>query len=410
MEISKKPWSMLSVCGYKNRIDTNPDFQRPAVWSLGQKQLLIDTVLRGYDIPKLYWRKISKTPEKYEVVDGQQRLRTIFEFHAGEFSLAKDADDIDGVVVAKMHYDDLPEDLLHRFDNYDLDVIVLTDTSDDEVREMFLRLQNGTSLKAQEKRNAMPGKMRTFIKDLAQHPFFSRCNFANSRFTHDLVAAQMTAIELNGGPCHVRNANLNAMYEAHQDFDAASLKARKIRRVLEFLAQTFTEKTPELERYSVVSLYALVSHCLEKYSMQGQKDALREWFIQFETNRAGQEGLSADACDPELLAYKERTSHSTDAQDSIQWRHDFLLRKFFEAVPNIEPKDSQRLFSHEQRLAIFRRDKCFCQLRLRCEGIKCEWDAWEADHIVAWSQGGKTTVENGQVACPACNASKGAAA
>ena len=226
MEINKKPRSLLSVCGYKNRIDTNPDFQRPAVWSLGQKQLLIDTILRGYDIPKLYWRKLVKTPEQYEVVDGQQRLRAIFEFHGGEFSLAKDADDIDGIVVAKMHYEDLSEELRHRFDNYDLDVIVLTDTSEDEVREMFLRLQNGTSLKAQEKRNAMPGKMRTFIKDLAQHPFFSRCNFANTRFTHDLVAAQMTAIELNGGPCHVRNSNLNAMYEAQLDFDAATVPRR----------------------------------------------------------------------------------------------------------------------------------------------------------------------------------------
>ena len=409
MEISKKPWPILSVCGFKNRIDTNPDFQRPAVWSIGQKQLLIDTILRGYDIPKLYWRKVSKTPEKYEVVDGQQRLRTIFEFHGGQFNLAKDADDIDGVVVAKMQYTDLPEDLRLRFDNYALDVIVLTDTSEDEVREMFLRLQNGTSLKAQEKRNAMPGKMRTFIKDLAKHPFFSRCNFANSRFTHDLVATQMTAIELNGGPCHVRNSNLNAMYEAQLDFDAASPKARKVRRVLEFLALAFTEKTPELERYSVLSLYTLVSHCQEKYAMQGRQDALRTWFIQFEAARAIQDQLPVDKADPELLAYKERTSHSTDAQDSIQWRHDLLLRKFFEAVPDIEPKDGQRLFSHEQRLAIFRRDNCLCQLRLKCEGVKCEWDAWEADHKVAWSQGGKTTVENGQVACPACNSAKGAA-
>lgn len=408
MQISKKPWSVLSVCGNKGRIDTNPDFQRPAVWSLGQKQLLIDTILRGYDIPKLYWRKISKSPEKYEVVDGQQRLRTIFEFHAGGFHLAKDADDIDGVVVSKMHYDDLPEDLRLGFDNYDLDVIVLSDTSEDEVREMFLRLQNGTSLKAQEKRNAMPGKMRTFIKDLAQHTLFSRCNFANSRFTHDLVAAQMTAIELNGGPCHVRNSNLNAMYETQLDFDPASPKARKIRRVLEFMAQAFTEKTPELERYSVVSLYSLVSHCLEKYAIQGRQDALRNWFISFEGVRAAQEGLTADNADPELLAYKERTSHSTDAQDSIQWRHDFLLRKFFEAVPDIEPKDGQRLFSHEQRLAIFRRDNCICQVRLKCTGDKCEWDFWEADHISPWSQGGKTTVENGQVACQPCNSSKGA--
>lgn len=78
-------------------------------------------------------------------------------------------------------------------------------------------------------------------------------------------------------------------------------------------------------------------------------------------------------------------------------------------MPDIEPKDSQRLFSHEQRLAIFRRDKCMCQVRLRCTGIRCEWEAWEADHMVAWSQGGKTTVKNGQVACLACNAVKGAA-
>jgi uncharacterized protein DUF262 len=206
MEISKKPWPILSVCGFKNRIDTNPDFQRPAVWSLSQKQLLIDTILRGYDIPKLYWRKVSKSPEKYEVVDGQQRLRTVFEFHAGEFSLARDADDIDGVVVAKMSYSLLPEDLRLGFDNYPLDVIVLSDTSEDEVREMFLRLQNGTTLKAQEKRNAMSGKMRAFIKDLSQHPFFSRCGFTNSRFTFDLVAAQMTTVANGQVACPACNS------------------------------------------------------------------------------------------------------------------------------------------------------------------------------------------------------------
>jgi hypothetical protein len=408
MEVSKKPWSLASVNGYKARIDTSPDFQRPAVWSLGQKQLLIDTILRGYDIPKLYWRKLNNSPAQYEVVDGQQRLRTIFEFYAGNFNLAKDADDIDGIAVAKMHYEDLPEDLRLRFDNYDLDVIVLTNTSEDEVREMFLRLQNGTSLKAQEKRNAMPGNMRTFIKELAEHQFFSRCNFSNARFTHDLVAAQMTAIELNGGPCHVRNSNLNTMYVTQADFDSKSSKARKVKRVLDFLAQAFTEKTPELERYSVLSLYTLVSHCLEKYVIQDRHGELRQWFIEFETNRASQSGLSADQCDPELLAYKERTSHSTDAQDSIQWRHEFLLRKFFETVQNIEQKDDRRLFSNEQRLAIYRKDNCICQLQIKCNGVKCEWGEWEADHVIPWSKGGKTTVENGQVACPACNSSKGA--
>ena len=92
------------------------------------------------------------------MVDGQQRLRAIFEFHAGEFSLPKDSEPIEGVDPSKSKYADLPDDLRLKFDTYSLDVIVLTDTDEDEVREMFLRLQNGTTLKAQEKRNAMPGK------------------------------------------------------------------------------------------------------------------------------------------------------------------------------------------------------------------------------------------------------------
>jgi hypothetical protein len=406
MEINKKPWPVLSVCMKKNQIDTNPDFQRPPVWGRSQKQLLIDTILRGYDIPKLYWRKIGSNPDRYDVVDGQQRLRAIFEFHAGEFALPKDSDPIDGLDVSKGKYVDLPDDLRLKFDIYSLDVIVLSDTDDDEVREMFLRLQNGTTLKAQERRNAFSGKMRDFIKTVAAHPFFQKCGFANSRYTFDLVAAQMTALELNGGPCNVKNANLNAMYEDQSDFDANSAKAKKIRRVLDYLVQAFPEKTPELERYSVISLYSMISHCLEGYVMQNRQSALRDWFIKFEIHRAQEEDVTEEKRDPELLSYKERTSHSTDSEDSIEWRQEFLLKKFFEAVPDIELKDNQRLFSQEQRLAIFRRDQGICQAKIKCNGTKCEWDIWEADHIKPWSKGGKTIVANGQVACIPCNSAK----
>jgi len=117
-------------------------------------------------------------------------------------------------------------------------------------------------------------------------------------------------------------------------------------------------------------------------------------------------GLHYDDRDPELLSYKDRTSHSTDAEDSLQWRHELLLRRFLGAVPDILLKDGQRSFTHEQRMAIYRRDHGICQLRLKCAGTKVEWDAFEADHIIPWSKGGPTTVANGQVACAACNAAK----
>jgi hypothetical protein len=84
-------------------------------------------------------------------------------------------------------------------------------------------------------RNAMPGKMRDFIKELAGHPFFSSCNFTNARYTFDQLAAQMTLIELFGEPTNVKNADLNKMYEREESFDTSSSKAKKIKRTLDYL-------------------------------------------------------------------------------------------------------------------------------------------------------------------------------
>ena len=138
MDTSKSPWPLSTIFGIRKRIDTNPDYQRPAVWTRAQKQLLIDTILRNYDIPKLYWRKIGKSPDKYDVVDGQQRLRAIWEFFEGAFKLIRDAEPIDEFKVAGLSYSELPDELRMRFDIYPLDIVLVTDAEEDEVREMFL--------------------------------------------------------------------------------------------------------------------------------------------------------------------------------------------------------------------------------------------------------------------------------
>jgi hypothetical protein len=217
----------------------------------------------------------------------------------------------------------------------------------------------------------------------------------------------MALIELIGEATNVKNADLNKMYEREQSFDVSSPKAKKIKRTLDYLLAAFPEKTPELERYSVISLYVLVSHLLERYVVKDMNQQVAAWFIDFEAYRRTQRDLSVDDCDPEIVQYQEKTSHSTDSEDSIQWRHDYLLRKFLEAHPNLQLKDDQRLFTHDQRMAIFRRDKGVCQVSLKCNGQECNWDMWEADHRMPWSKGGKTTVDNGQVACLECNAAKG---
>jgi hypothetical protein len=407
MKSSKKAWPLRSTHGIRGRINTNPDFQRPAVWSRAQKQLLIDTILRDYDVPKLYWRKIGVKPDQYDVVDGQQRLRAIWEFFDGSFSLPKNNEPIDGEEVGGCNYDALPDELRMRFDVYALDVVVLEEADEDEVREMFLRLQNGTSLKAQEKRNAYPGQMRAFIRQLASHQFFERVGFANTRFTHDLVAAQLLCLELAGEPTNVRNADLNRMYEEHTAFESKSSEAKAVQRILNVLADIFSEKTPELQRYNVVALYCTVAELERQFAFEKVKPILHDWFLSFEEIRRAQEDKPEDEMDPEWAVYKEKISHSTDGADSIRSRMDVMLRSLLEAHPTIPRKDNQRSFTHGQRLAIFRRDKGHCQLQLKCDGAKLTWDDWHCDHKVSWTKGGSTTVDNGQVACTPCNSSKG---
>lgn len=411
MRTNKQPYPISTLFGLRKRIDPTPDYQRPPAWTLKQKQLLIDTILRGYDIPKMYWQRLPKGEEfQFAVIDGQQRLRTIWEFCNGDFALPRNMDAIEGEKVAGLRYDQLDFELRSQFDIYPIDVVIVEEAvqtdEEDEVRDMFLRLQNGTTLKAQEKRNAMAGQMRDFVKQLAEHPFFKNCKFSNSRFTFDHIAAQMVALEMAGGPTSVRDSDLNRMYSKNNEFDANGPLAKKVKRVLDYLLRSFPQKTPELERYNAITLYCLASTLLESYVHAETEEALADWFISFETSRRENEQLGEDDRDPQLVEYRRLTSYSTDGEESIRGRLEFLERRFFLDNPNIEPIDTIRIFTPEQRLAIFRKDDGRCQLKIHCAGEKLGWSNWHADHIVPHSLGGKTTVANGQVACSACNLAK----
>ena len=66
---------------------TIPPYQRGLVWTDQQRKDLIDSIINGYDIPKLYFKK-SKD-EKLEVIDGQQRLMLSLDLWIMVFLLIK---------------------------------------------------------------------------------------------------------------------------------------------------------------------------------------------------------------------------------------------------------------------------------------------------------------------------------
>ena len=398
--LNKPSWPLLSLNKRRNQINTNPDYQRPSVWTKNQKQMLIDSILRDYDVPKIYLHKTEE--DKYDVVDGQQRIRAIWSFYDDEFPLAKDADDVNGHSVANKKYSELDPDVTDIIDIYNLDLVILDNISEDEIREMFLRLQNGTSLKAQEKRNAIPGKMRDFVKSIANNDFFYKVNFKDSRFTYDLIAAQMCLLALNGNITNIKDKDLNDMFWNNKEFDENCEQAKTINKILNYMNEMFPNKAPELSRYSVISLFLLLMDLMPNYDIRERENDLSKWFVDFEYRRNQDKMKEAEQQDPVLVLYQRWISNSSDTSESLTYRHKVLKEDLLSSIRNLPLKDPKRTFDDAQRQVIYRRDNGICQI---C-GKKCEWNDWEADHIIPWSKGGKTEIENGQVLCIACNSKK----
>jgi uncharacterized protein with ParB-like and HNH nuclease domain len=145
----------------------SPSFQRRPVWEPGAKSYLIDTVVRGLPMPIIFLREQKsdlKTFEpKREVVDGQQRIRTLVSYIAPSF--IKDINPgRDIFTVKRSHnkelygkkFSELPGDTQQAILDYEFSVHILPSSTDDrEVLEIFARMNaTGVKLNDQELRNA----------------------------------------------------------------------------------------------------------------------------------------------------------------------------------------------------------------------------------------------------------------
>lgn len=157
----------------------NPNFQRRSVWNTRAKGLLIDSVLRGYPIPLIFLTNrinLEDSSTVRDVVDGQQRLRTILSYL--DPSSLPDYNDSDNFTVSKKDnpeyggkgFADLDADTKQRILQTPLSVNVLpASMSNVEVLEIFRRMNTtGMKLNKQELRNArFFGSFKDLSYDLA---------------------------------------------------------------------------------------------------------------------------------------------------------------------------------------------------------------------------------------------------
>src|ERR1700691_2365755 len=129
-----------------------PKFQRRDVWSDKARSYLMDTIIRGKPIPKVYMRQ-DINPDNHrvrrEIVDGQQRLRTVLTFMKDAFKISKSHHpDFGGKTYSQLDAG-TQRDIL----KYEFVVDLLEDMLDNEVIDLIARINTYTEkLRPQELR------------------------------------------------------------------------------------------------------------------------------------------------------------------------------------------------------------------------------------------------------------------
>ncbi len=131
-----------------------PKFQRRSVWPEKAKSYLIDTIIREKPIPPIFVRLNVDTQARKtvrEVVDGQQRIRTVLEYVTNEFPILKAHNE----ELQGFYFEDLSEEMQQSVLQYAFSVYTLQNVGDEDVLDIFARFNTySVPLNAQELRNA----------------------------------------------------------------------------------------------------------------------------------------------------------------------------------------------------------------------------------------------------------------
>lgn len=153
----------------RDLLDLDPPYQRRSVWSQSYKDYFVDTVLLDYPAPAVFlFEDIDEDGvAKYSVVDGKQRLSTIFEFIGNSYPVS-DASSI--ARLRGLSFTELPSEIKRRFYSYQFSIEFLPSTDEGTLSNIFDRINRNVSrLTPQELRHArFSGAFAVKAEDLAE--------------------------------------------------------------------------------------------------------------------------------------------------------------------------------------------------------------------------------------------------
>lgn len=143
-------------------IFNHPMQRKEEQWTDEQKDLLIHSLLSDYPIPPIYAIDAIEEGSDYSILDGKQRLTVLASYIKDEWSLGDNVPEvnIDGIEynIGGLKFSELPGDVRQELEDANLLMYIFKDCMDDEIEEIFYRLNNGTALTKDQKTRVRLGK------------------------------------------------------------------------------------------------------------------------------------------------------------------------------------------------------------------------------------------------------------
>ncbi len=328
----------------RTEIDMDPQYQRRGrLWSETDKAYLVDSILNGYDVPKLYvadftWGDSALNVKKlaYAIIDGKQRLEAIFDFFDGRVVLNKDFIYLEdpSLKLGGLSYKDLKErypQVSEVFDQYNLLVMGVTSRSEGPINELFVRLNRSKPLTGAEIRNAMAGPAPEVIRQICKHEFFTEnASFTMTRGQDQNAASKVLSFEYAGALQETKKSSLDSFVKnaSNQPRDRVELAGRKVIDVLDEMQEIFLPKDPLLASGGQFPVY----YWFVRARDEQHRALVREFLVRFEERRRENRALVKSnpkdrAVDTELVEY-DQFNRSTNDLASHQGRVRILEVRF----------------------------------------------------------------------------------
>ena len=249
------------------------DFSHPIQRQSGQwdgdrlkKSLLIHSILTGYiPVPPVYCLKeaIDEKNYSYSILDGKQRLITIFDFIDGRYPLDEETPSVvvDDTVyeLGGKYFTDLDIECQQELLRFKFTIYGFEDADDDLIEEIFFRLNNSTPLSKPQKAMPLCGvENAEFIKSILSDKFFSEiCQFSalQRRKSDDMCTLLQAMMLLDNRYEGYDFASISAdeimRYASHIKKNYSETQKNRLYDIIDYLEKVFPEKDKMLKKINI---------------------------------------------------------------------------------------------------------------------------------------------------------------